>query len=98
MNNTDFTTDNLRAIKYALGLAGEIIDEKIETEEVPEYRLIDCIGESNAIVCYGTYDEVQYTAERYRTRYHKKGYRTMYRQEKIRMTKEEKYEKDVKKC
>lgn len=62
---TDFTTDDLRAIKYALELAIKIIDEKIETEEVSEYRLIDCIGESNVVVCYGTYDEVQDTAEQW---------------------------------
>ncbi|MCM1231101.1 MAG: hypothetical protein NC489_13315 [Ruminococcus flavefaciens] len=62
---TDLTKDDLMAIKYALGLAIEIIDEKIESEEVPEYRLIDCIGESTVIVCYGTYDEVQDSAEQY---------------------------------
>ncbi len=65
MNNTELTKDDFRAIKYALELAGEIIDRMIETEEVPEYRLIDYIGESNVAVCYGTYDEVQYTAEQW---------------------------------
>lgn len=62
---TDFTTDELKAIKYALELAGEIIDRMIDVEEVPEYRLIDCIGESNVVVCYGTYDEVQDSAEQW---------------------------------
>ncbi len=65
MNNTDFTKDDLRTIKYALELAEEIIDRMIETEELPEYRLIDCIGENNVIVCYGTYDEVQDSAEQW---------------------------------
>lgn len=65
MNNTDFTKDDLKAIKYALELAEEIIDRMIETEEVPEYRLIDCIGENNVIVCYGTYDEIQDSAEQW---------------------------------
>lgn len=62
---TDLTKNDLMAIKYALELAGEIIDEKIETEEVPEYRLIDCIDENNVIVCYGTYDEIQDSADQW---------------------------------
>lgn len=63
MNNTEYTQDELKAIKYALELAVEIIDGMIDVEEVPEYRLIDCIGGTNVIVCYGTYDEVQRSAK-----------------------------------
>lgn len=62
---TDFTQDELKAIKYALELAVEIIDRMIDVEEVPEYRLIDCIGETDVIVCHGTYDEVQDSAEQW---------------------------------
>lgn len=61
----EYTSDDLKAIKYALELASEIIDRMIDVEEVPEYRLIDCIGENNVIVCYGTYEEVQDLAEQW---------------------------------
>lgn len=61
----DFTQDDLRAIKYALELAVKIIDGMIDAEEVPEYRLIDCINETDIVVCYGTYEEVQDSAEQW---------------------------------
>lgn len=63
MNNAEYSQDELKAIKYALELAVEIIDGMIDVEEVPEYRLIDCTGETDTIVCYGTYDEVQRSAK-----------------------------------
>lgn len=62
---TDFTQDDLKAIKYALELATEIIDGMIDVEKVPENRLIDCIGENNIIICYGTYNEIQASAEQW---------------------------------
>ena len=65
MNNTELTQDDLKAIKYALELATEIIDGMIDVEKVPEYRLIDCIGENNIIICYGTYNEIQASAEQW---------------------------------
>ena len=65
MNNAEYTQDDLKAIKYAVELAAKIIDSMIDVEEVPEYRLIDCIGGTDVIVCYGTYDEVQDSAEQW---------------------------------
>lgn len=65
MNNAEYSQDELKAIKYALELAVEIIDGMIDVEEVPEYRLIDCTGETDTIICYGTYDKVQRLAKQY---------------------------------